>query len=234
MADREPPAKSVSQDFVFRETSGGGLEFVGDFDGFYRSVEDPWGQSGGEPRMAAYYRYSRANIVKLLATLPERPRVLEVGCGLGHVCRQLWDSGVVSAVTGLDISSAAVAKARRTHPDIPFEVGDFTAAGAARAMGRFDAVILNQLLWYVLGDLPGLLANAHESLESGGYLLLCNAFLRAPQRYGREVVDGFDGIVRYLAANTVGRFDFVAAQLHSDPALCHDDGYVMMRAVGPT
>lgn len=155
-----------------------------------------------------------------------------MGCGLGQVCRQIADSGAAAAVEGLDISAVAVERARRLYPSIAFHLGDFAVPEVAHKIDRQDMVILNQLLWYVLDRLPGMLARAHEVLDDGGHLLICNAFLREPQRFGREIIDGFDGLVRYLAAHTAGRFRFIQAHLHRDPALIHDDGYVLMEKAG--
>lgn len=231
MADGRAARLETSQDFVFRDSADGRLEFVGDFDGFYRAVDDPWGQTGADWRMGDYYRYSRSNIVRLISSLALPPRLLEVGCGLGQVCRQIAESGAAASVAGLDISAVAVERARGLNPGVVFYTGDFAAPEIARLVGRLDMVIFNQLLWYVLDRLPRMLANAREVLNGGGHLLICNAFLREPQRFGREIVDGFDGLIRYLATHTEGRFRFVRAHLHRDPALVHDDGYVLMEAV---
>jgi len=231
MADRGPAAKLVSGDFVFRDRGDGQLELVGDFDGLYRAEADPWSQSGGDARMGAYYRHSRANLMRLLGSLPRRPRVLEVGCGLGQVCRQIADSGVVASTSGADVSAVAIDKARRLQPDLEFFVADVTAPGFVGTVGRWDVVILNQLLWYVLDHLPTLLDNAHAAVAPNGWMIFCNAFLREPQRYGADIVNGFDGLVRYLAAHTSGRFRFVEARLHRDASHSHDDGYVLMEAV---
>jgi len=224
-------AGRVSGDFVFRDRGDGQLELVGDFDGLYRTETDPWGQSGNDARMGEYYRYSRANILRVLDTLPRGLSVLEVGCGHGHVTRQIAASGTVARAAGSDISPTAIETAKRLHPEISFYIGDVTATGFVEQVGRFDVVILNQLLWYVLQAMPTLLDNVHAATKPGGWMMFVNAFLQEPQRYGREIVDGFDGLVRYLAAHTEGRFHFVSAALTQGRNLSHDDGFVLMRSV---
>jgi SAM-dependent methyltransferase len=52
-------------------------------------------------------------------------RVLEIGCGPGHVARFLRDLG--ADVSGIDLSLGMVEQARRLSPDIPFAIGDMTA-----------------------------------------------------------------------------------------------------------
>ena len=48
--------------------------------------------------------------------------VVEVGCGPGHVTAYLADAG--ADATGIDLSPAMVAEARRRFPDGAYEVGD--------------------------------------------------------------------------------------------------------------
>jgi len=168
VAAKDTDGKLVSGEFVFRDRGDGQLELVGDFDGLYRANADPWGQSGEDSRMGAHYQYSRANLVRLISNLPRRPRVLEVGCGLGQVCRQFADSGVVASASGADIGAVAIEKARRLQPDLEFFVADVTAPEFVGTVGRWDVVILNQLLWYVLDHLPTLLDNVHAAVAPNG------------------------------------------------------------------
>ena len=63
---------------------------------------------------------------------------------------------------------------------------------------KFDVVILNQLLWYVLEDLDSVFANVHELLNQDGKLLIV-MHLRI-QRYGIAMVDGYSGAVKNFMA----------------------------------
>lgn len=232
VATRDGKPAAVSGDHVFRERQDGGLVFVGDFDGLYRSDPDPWGQRGGDERLAAYYDRSRNNLVRLLAERPTIHSVLEAGCGFGQVCRHIREALPDRQVAGADISAVAIEQAKRDHPDILFFLGDVTDPGFARDTYRFDALILNQLLWYLLERLPTVLDNAARLIPEGGVFIICNAFMRSPQRYGREIIDGFDGLIRYLANHTTGRFSFIDARLTSDPGLLYDDGCVVLQRMG--
>ena len=63
--------------------------------------------------------------------------VVEVGCGPGHVTAYLADGG--ADATGIDLSPAMVAEARRRFPGPAFEVGDLrrlTRPPRARVGGR--------------------------------------------------------------------------------------------------
>lgn len=230
-ADSEDEEHTVSGAFVFREGPSGELEFVGDFDGLYGAESDPWGQSGSDPRLGRYYDRSRATIIDMLRPLAPLDSVLEVGCGLGQVCAEIRESGCTTVVHGVDSSRLAVEKARGRFADIRFFVGDIRDPAFAAPRARYGAVVVNQTLWYILDGLPQALDNVHRLLGPGGHLLIANAFMRTPQRYGREIVDGFDGLVRYLANHTDGTFTFREARLHSDADLLYDDGHVLMRSV---
>ena len=52
--------------------------------------------------------------------IPEGQRILELGCGTGHLLARLAPSRGV----GVDISQGMIAEARKTYPDLDFVVGD--------------------------------------------------------------------------------------------------------------
>lgn len=70
-------------------------------------------------------------------------RLIEIGCGPGHVARFLRDRG--ANVAGIDLSVGMVENARRLNPDIPFQVGDMTALnledGSVAAIAAFYAIV---------------------------------------------------------------------------------------------
>lgn len=100
---------------------------------------------------------------------PDRtaPRVLDVGCGTGLLRARLDGTGVGDYV-GVDLSATAVASAeRRGLPRSRFVVGD----AAALDLGRFDVVVLNEMLYYV-EDLDGFFDRLGDLLEPSGLLLV--------------------------------------------------------------
>lgn len=83
------------------------------------------------------------DLVEMLAPGP-RDRVLDVGCGTGHLTARIADSGAV--VLGIDASESMVLQARSNYPDLRFEVVD------AREMDlepQFDAVFSNAVLHWI-------------------------------------------------------------------------------------
>jgi trans-aconitate methyltransferase len=82
-------------------------------------------------------------LIELLA--PQRgERILDLGCGTGHLTNQIAVSG--AAVTGLDISQAMIEQARQNYPDLEFVQGD---AAAFAFTQPFDAVFSNAALHWI-------------------------------------------------------------------------------------
>ncbi|MEA2246533.1 MAG: hypothetical protein QOH46_1062 [Solirubrobacteraceae bacterium] len=73
-------------------------------------------------------------------------RVLDVGCGLGHLCAAAAARGAVPS--GVDLAEGMVAAARRRHPTLSFETSD--AEALPFADGAFDAA----LAAFVVNHLP--------------------------------------------------------------------------------
>ena len=82
-------------------------------------------------------------VVELLA--PARgERILDVGCGTGHLTAQIAESG--AEVVGIDSSEDMVRVASENFPHLHFEVAD---ARSLPFRGEFDAVFSNAVLHWV-------------------------------------------------------------------------------------
>ena len=126
----------------------------------------------------------------------------------------------------MDISSFAIDKATRTFPSLKFVVADICSENL-KIDKRYDIVIMSHILWYILEKLPQVFANIDGLLKNNGYLVFVNAFLKE-QRYGREIVDGFDGLVRYILTNYFGKYKIVKAQVGYSGKLSFDDGILVL------
>ena len=145
------------------------------FDRLYATRPDPFGAA------LPQYRYQRRKYERMLSTLPSRRygEVLDIGCGLGVLARQLAAFG--ENVLGLDISITAVIEARARSPGfdnlsfVQGDIMDFKAAGR-----QFDLIVLADTLYYLapLSDdrLKTIAAKMHDLLAPGGVLLLVNHF----------------------------------------------------------
>lgn len=220
-----------SLDFVFFKDPDGRLKFRGDFEGLYRLDPDPWGQSGGHPRMGDYYAFSRRNLVAALGEVPWET-ALEVGCGIGYVTQMLDRAFPGRQVAGVDISPCAVERAREMFPGLEFFVGDFSAPALGAEFGRrFGVVILNHMLWYVLHRMPVVFENVLALLQPKGHLIVQNAFLEE-QGYGREIVDGFNGLVKYVMDHHFADFQVIRAQYDTSVGrYLHHDGLLVLQSI---
>lgn len=81
-------------------------------------------------------------VVELLA--PKRgERILDVGCGTGHLTADIAASG--AEVLGIDSSEEMIAEARKRYPRLRFEVMDARELGGARSERTADRDILQGL-----------------------------------------------------------------------------------------
>jgi SAM-dependent methyltransferase len=97
--------------------------------------------------------------------------VVEVGSGPGHVTAFLSDGG--ASATGIDLSPAMVAEARRRYPLSTFEVGDLrrlsrppTSSGWAAVLGWYSLIHL------AASEMPDAVAALARPLDPDGWLVL--------------------------------------------------------------
>lgn len=224
--------KMVSRDYVFKENANGGLDFVGDFEDYYKNDEDPWGQKGSEDRLKEYYSFSRGNLLGVISSLVAAEKrkfdVLEVGCGLGYVLSYL-DSGLEGRanLTGMDISPTAIKKANILFPNLNFIVGDICSSPLLFKK-KYDIVAMTHLLWYILEGLPQVFANINNLLKKDGFLIFSNAFLKE-QRYGRHIIDGFNGLIRYVCANYFNEYKIIKAEINYTTEFLYYDGVFVLK-----
>ncbi|WP_436925375.1 class I SAM-dependent methyltransferase [Halosimplex amylolyticum] len=107
------------------------------------------------------------SVVDLLDPSPGE-RVLDLGCGTGHLTAAIADAvGESGSVVGVDQSAEMVERARATYHDQRFEVAD--AREYAPADERFDAVFSNAALHWIPGaDQPSVAERVRELLVPGG------------------------------------------------------------------
>ncbi len=106
------------------------------------------------------WKYGAGVVALLDAKAGER--ILDLGCGTGHLTAQIADSG--AAVTGVDRSAEMVAAARSAYPNLKFEISD---ARHLSFREEFDAVFSNATLHWI--QEPELvLQGIYRALRPGG------------------------------------------------------------------
>lgn len=208
---------------IFKEINGK-LKFIGDFESLYKNQNDPWQQSGKEGEISLYYSHSRKRLVNQLKKLNSNS-LLEVGCGLGYTTQIIQESIPECYVVGMDISKTAIVKANNLFPNLNFIEGDISSFNLLLEK-KYDIIILNQLLWYILESLSNTFENCFKLLNPKGKLIISQAFLQTPQKYGKEICDGFDGLVKYLNKNNIFNIEYSSYDNFS--SFIHNDGLIIL------
>ncbi|MEZ6047568.1 MAG: class I SAM-dependent methyltransferase [Planctomycetaceae bacterium] len=105
----------------------------------------------------------------------EPMKILDLGCGEGHITQLILKEFPGSEMTGLDYSLTAIKYAQAHFPEIDFCVGD--AYEGPYAEGYFDVVVCNNL-WEHVPDPMHLLREMKKFLKPGGYIIMST-----PSRY---------------------------------------------------
>jgi trans-aconitate methyltransferase len=105
-------------------------------------MPDNWDSSLYDDRHSFVWKKA-GDLIDLLDPKPGE-RVLDLGCGTGHLTAQIAERG--SDVTGLDSSVSMVAQARQNYPKLKFTLAD---ARALQFEEPFDAVFSNAALHWI-------------------------------------------------------------------------------------
>lgn len=103
------------------------------------------------------------------ASVGDRGRVCDLGCGPGHVARYLADRGV--EVEGIDLSPTTVGVARRLHPHLTFSVGDMHQLAVEDATWA-GIVAFYSVIHLPREELSGVFRELRRTLQPAGLLLL--------------------------------------------------------------
>lgn len=113
--------------------------------------------------------FDRALLDEIAERTRGQGRVVDVGCGPGHVTAYLHARGV--DVEGVDLSPVMIEEARERFPGVAFRVGDVTALEAEDgAWGA--AVAFYSLIHLPRGDLPVALRELRRVLRPDGRLVI--------------------------------------------------------------
>lgn len=92
-------------------------------------------------------------------------RVCDLGCGSGWIASHLTRLG---DVTGIDYSPGGIEVAKRSFPNVHFEVGDLTTY---RPTTPFDVIVSSEVIEHVPSKAL-FAATCRDSLIRGGYMIL--------------------------------------------------------------
>ena len=216
-----------SKNYIFRKDDNGELLFQGDFEGYYQNNSDPWDQNSTDSDMSEYYKVSRLKLLKVIKGIISNQNILEIGCGLGLVTNMLDKELENSLVSGVDISSTAIHKAKAQYSNILFYEGDI-ADKQFKSEEQYDVVILNEMLWYVLEDIDLVINNIYEILNTNGCLIITMAFLN-DQQYGKEIINGYSGLLDYCKLRISSLFKIISKDFDTTKRFDYNYGIVCLR-----
>ena len=104
--------------------------------------EKQWDASLYDDRHSFVWRFGE-EVVELLAPR-DGERILDLGCGTGHLTNKIAASG--ASVVGIDISTDMIEQARILYPQLRFEIADGTSF---HFDDPFDAVFSNAALHWI-------------------------------------------------------------------------------------
>ena len=122
--------------------------------------EKQWNTALYDGKNAFVWNHGRG-VVELLAPQPGE-RILDLGCGTGHLTNQIAAAG--AEVIGVDKSQSMIDEARRLYPDLRFEIAD---AADFQFDKSFDAVFSNAAIHW-MKDQPAVARRIWEALRIGG------------------------------------------------------------------
>ena len=108
-----------------------------------------------------------------LSDLPAGASLIDLGCGNGSNIATLRGKGW--KLTGVDFSKSGIEIARKTWPDVRFEVADVSEDLSALGHGSYDAVVSTEVIEHIF--LPRkFTANCMRRLKPGGLLIVTTPY----------------------------------------------------------
>jgi trans-aconitate methyltransferase len=127
-------------------------------------MSDKWDSSLYDDRHSFVWKKA-GDLIDLLDPRPGE-RILDLGCGTGHLTAQIAGRGAM--VTGLDSSVSMIAQARQNYPKLKFSLAD---AAVFRFDEPFDSVFSNAALHW-MPEAGLVIANVRRALKPGGRFVL--------------------------------------------------------------
>ena len=179
----------IHNDYIFKR-DGDEVVLIRDFEGMYRNCEDPHGQSM-EMDNLSYHLVGTVldRAVSILQRSTAAPlAIIDIGCGLGYFTAHLKHRFPFAHVCGVDISVAALQRAKCMAPACRFEHVDVKSPDLRVEGGkRYHLAIAMDTLYYFKDDeIAGVMNNVRGLIADHGYLMV-GYHLPQEMRFGRYI-----------------------------------------------
>lgn len=186
--------------------------------------EENWDAAKYDESYSFVHEYAD-DLVDLLSPV-EGERILDLGCGTGHLTAEIAEAGAVAV--GVESAPDMVRTARAEYPDLAFCRGDARALPFGRV---FDAVFSNAVLHWI-GDAAAVVAAIYGVLRPGGRVVaefggagnvstIVDAVVAAAAERGYEVANPwyFPTVGEYAALLERAGFEVTFAHRFDRPTL---------------
>jgi trans-aconitate methyltransferase len=186
-------------------------------------MHNPWNATLYDGKHSFVWQHGAA-LVELLAPRPGE-RILDLGCGTGHLTAQLAAAG--AEVVGIDSSAEMIKQARDSYPALRFELADARNFAGDEA---FDAVFSNAALHWIR-EPEQVIRSIHHALKPEGRFVaelggkgnvqtIATALDHAAQRLGHGPFESawyFPGVAEYATLLEGGGLEVTLALLFERP-----------------
>lgn len=184
---------------------------IGKFNEMYLDCENPWHQTDGE-MINSLYRDCAIRVMNDLNV----SSIIEFGCGLGTYTNKLCNELDIT-VTGVDISSEAIRKAKNKYSPSPHKESsrnklDFITDSVLNIdrYPNFDCYLFADVMWYILDDLDAILKKMKNCLK-GKYFINNMPFYKGTQKYGLDKFTNIQEFIDYIPFEYMG---YIVVDMH--------------------
>jgi SAM-dependent methyltransferase len=173
---------------------------IGDYEGVYRNFTDPWNHKSNNHQFLTD-RLIALNWMKRLRADFGSTRVVEFGCGLGHLTKPIKDESF--SVVGVDIAQTAIERARTYNPDCLFIKGSVSDQSIYQTF-QPDIIYFAHVTWSILEEIEEVIAilkkySISRSSKPVFLIHLLSTYLPGVQKYGADKFTNNKEILNYFS-----------------------------------
>lgn len=78
--------------------------------------------------------------------------------------------------------------------------------------GGYEAILLAEIMWYILDDLDEIIDNISVN-HKGRYIIINQTFYKGQQKYGKEYFTSLDEMVNYLPWENLAKMEIETSDM---------------------